>query len=91
MTYTVKNNTQPPIINRGEERQEKNCLRQYSVSLFDGTDEEKWKAYGVYVGSGSDSSFEDDYPGDLHDDEDEEKTVNSTQPLNGEITFTEEK
>ncbi len=91
MTYTVKNNTQPPIINRGEERQEKNCLRQYSVSLFDGTDEEKWKAYGVYVGSGSDSSFEDDYPGDIHDDEDEEKTVNSTQPLDGEITFTEEK
>ena len=26
------------------------------ISLFDGTDQEKWKLYGVYIGSSSDSS-----------------------------------
>lgn len=29
--------------------------KSFSVSLFDGTDEDKWKAFGVYLGSDSDS------------------------------------
>ena len=31
----------------------------FSVSLFDGTDEEKWKSFGVYIGSDSDSEEDD--------------------------------
>eukprot|EP00560_Eucampia_antarctica_P007901 CAMPEP_0197825678 /NCGR_PEP_ID=MMETSP1437-20131217/2721_1 /TAXON_ID=49252 ORGANISM="Eucampia antarctica, Strain CCMP1452" /NCGR_SAMPLE_ID=MMETSP1437 /ASSEMBLY_ACC=CAM_ASM_001096 /LENGTH=158 /DNA_ID=CAMNT_0043425783 /DNA_START=669 /DNA_END=1145 /DNA_ORIENTATION=- len=37
----------------------------YNVSLFDGTDEDKWKQFGVYIGSDSDSADDSDSNCDL--------------------------
>ena len=50
----------------------------FSVSLFDGTDEEKWKNFGVYVGSDSDSDS----------DADDDAIINAVCALNSSISPT---
>ena len=94
LTYSVRKDTQRDILDRAEgQRYEQTCLRPYSVSLFDGLDEDKWKAYGVYVGSDSDSSFDNECPEPFCNEKEDEKTVNSnsTPSTNLEVKCSHQK